>query len=191
MWPALLELNITVQDMTSLGNALRAADLTIEYRLVRFFLVCFVDNIHSTIQHPDEESCVFWAKETHRLARLAVGSPDKEPLEVKNRDFLAYVDTMTRVLKGLLKRMELHTEALSKSQGSGAVPHNIDSIWEHFKAKPDLDSAILAATSYHRYNVAQIMLRDDDISERLKKIVAQLEEMSVGLKELDDEEEDD
>jgi len=190
MWPALLELNITVQDMTSLGNALRAADLTIEYRLVRFFLVCSVDSLHSTIQHPDEESCVLWAKEAHRLARLAVGSPDKEPLEVKNRDFITYVDALTHTMKSLLKRMDLHTQALSKSQGSGTVPHDIDSIWERFKAKPDLDSAVLAATSYHRYNVAQIMLRDNDISERMKKIVAQSEEMSVGLKELDDEEDD-
>jgi len=190
MWPALLELNITVQDMTSLGNALRAADLTIEYRLVRFFLVYFVDSLHSTIQHPDEESCVLWAKEAHRLARLAVGSPDKEPLEVKNRDFLAYVDAMIRAQKGLLKRLELHTEALKKSQGDGAVPHNIDSIWERFKVKPDIDSAILAATSYHRYNVAQIVLRDEDISKGMEELAAQLKELSEALKEQDDEEDD-
>lgn len=73
---------------------------------------------------------------------------DRRPRIVKNRDFLAYVATMSRGVKNLLERMDMHTEALSKSQGDGAVPHNIDITWEHYKVKSDLHSAILTAT-YH------------------------------------------
>ncbi|KAI9794755.1 MAG: hypothetical protein M1816_002883 [Peltula sp. TS41687] len=177
LWPEITTLKLDPIEMIKLKEALRLSGTTLEYRLIRAFVVEFIRRLREGASDLSET-----VVSTRSHVRLQIGGDLPETASISNNQFIAFISSLSKHIRELISYSKRHTDALKDYLGNQAVGESLNAIWETFARSPDVDSALLWAIQSHRFDVTQMAGKDGDVQGKLESLANLLERLRAGMK---------
>lgn len=159
LWPNLEDMNITPPELATVATAIHDADLYIESRLLRSFIVeaCSRPRRWASDDWHRYDLAEFARSVKHHVLLLLGSSPSSGSYEPLPLDGVACIlVALQEKLKALRDWIGKQSQALKDSQGSMTESDSLPVLWEKYGDTLDVDSTKLYAANIHHHNVSAL-----------------------------------
>lgn len=169
-----------------MSQGLRAGGVTLEYGLIRVYIVAWMDRVH-TADMEGKKHLGKLAKECEKFAQLACGGATVSPtVQVKDNDLIAFLETTIENLRAIVSYTKEYTDAIRESIGEDFSGESLADIFKRFSVTPDVEGASQWIREACNYILKELINRDEGAINYIRELIDSLVAFRANLIEMSD-----